>query len=243
MAINKNIGLFGGTFNPIHMGHLQVAGKVKEEFALDKIYFIPSALPPHKNLWGLADAKDRLEMTRLAVSDCRGFTVSDIELKRSGLSYTIDTVRYFKSIMPEDNRFYLIMGMDAFLEIDTWKSYMDLFALIPFIVMARAGGEYSKGAIEKDALGNYLKTYLRTYLKSKISDKYRSGKRRFNKYGASFSRAGYVHPEKQTVFIFDKTLVNISSTKIRKLVKEKKSIKSLVPETVENYITIKGLYL
>ncbi len=230
MAINKNIGLFGGTFNPIHMGHLQVAGKVKEEFALDKIYFIPSALPPHKNLWGLADAQDRLEMTRLAVSDCPGFTVSDIELKRSGLSYTIDTVRYFKSIMPEDNRFYLIMGMDAFLEIDTWKSYMDLFALIPFIVMARAGGEYSKSAIKKDVLENYLKT--------RISDKYR-----FNKYGASFSRAGYVHPEKQTVFIFDKTLVNISSTKIRKLVKEKKSIKFLVPETVENYITIKGLYL
>ena len=91
------IGLFGGTFNPIHMGHLLTAGEVKKSFSLDKFFFILSALPPHKKQGKVVDVKDRMEMLLHALNNHSGFSVSDVELKRKGPSYTIDTVIRFKS--------------------------------------------------------------------------------------------------------------------------------------------------
>ena len=138
-----HVGLFGGTFNPIHNGHLKAIEEVLKGFSLDKSYLIPSAIPPHKEQRNLVDAKDRMEMIRLAVATCpalmESVTVSDVELKRKGPSYTIDTVCHFKSILPKDSRLYLILGLDAFLEIDTWKSYTNLFMLTSFIVIPRPG--------------------------------------------------------------------------------------------------------
>ncbi len=221
----KHIGLFGGTFNPIHLGHIQVIQEVKKGFGLDKIFIIPSALPPHKEPDGLVDAGDRVEMIRLSFSNHPDFAVSDIELKRSGPSYTIDTVRHFKSILPEDTRLFLILGLDAFLEIDTWKSYKDLFLLIPFIVMSRITSGEEVGVFERKTFENYLK--------SKISEG----------YNISDLQSSYIHEEKQPVFVFDVTPVDISSTKIRKLIKTGRPIKSLVPEIVEAFIKSKGLYL
>ena len=90
------IGLFGGTFDPIHIGHLRAATEVKQGFNLDQIVFIPAALPPHKTQEAVTDAADRLKMVELAVSGHTGFTVSDLELKRSGPSYSIDTIDHFK---------------------------------------------------------------------------------------------------------------------------------------------------
>lgn len=221
----KHIGLFGGTFNPIHLGHIQVIQEVKKGFGLDKIFIIPSALPPHKEPDGLVDAGDRVEMIRLSFSNHPDFAVSDIELKRSGPSYTIDTVRHFKSILPEDTRLFLILGLDAFLEIDTWKSYKDLFLLIPFIVMSRITSGEEVRVFERKTFENYLK--------SKISEG----------YNISDSQSSYIHEEKQPVFVFDVTPVDISSTKIRKLIKTGRPIKSLIPEIVEAFIKSKGLYL
>lgn len=219
------IGLFGGTFNPIHRGHLRAALEVQQTFALEKTYFIPSALPPHKEPRGVSDAKDRMEMTRLAVIEYPGFTVSDVELKRSGPSYTIDTVLGFKSTMPENAELYFILGIDAFLEIDTWKSYRNLFQLIPFIVMPRPDAACSGTRMMWDT--------LEAHLKSSISDGYRF----------SVSKACFIHDEKQPIFVPDIAALDISSTKIRKRVKEGRSIASLVPESVEDFIKRKGLYL
>jgi len=218
------IGLFGGTFNPIHLGHVQVVQEVKKGFGLGKIFIIPSALPPHKERDGLVGAGDRIEMIRLAFSNHPDFAVSDVELKRSGPSYTIDTVRHFKSILAEDTELYLIMGLDAFLEIDTWKSYKDLFLMIPFIVMSRS-------TVGEDGTVFGWKP-VEDYLKSRISEG----------YNISTSQSSYIHEEKRPVFVFDVTPVDISSTKIRKLVKRKSTIKSLVPELVEDFIKTKGLY-
>ena len=131
------IGLFGGTFNPIHRGHLWAASEVIKRFNLDQFFLIPAALPPHKTPGAVANADDRLEMIHLAIADLSGLTVSDVELNRPGPSYTIDTVRHFKNTLANDSRIYLIMGLDAFLEIDTWKSYTELLEQIAFIVMAR----------------------------------------------------------------------------------------------------------
>ena len=218
------IGLFGGTFNPIHQGHLRAALEVQQTFALEKTYLIPSALPPHKEPRGVSDAEDRMEMTRLAVIEYPGFTVSDIELKRPGPSYTIDTVRGFKSTLP-DAELYFILGIDAFLEIDTWKSYRNLFRVISFIVMSRPDDAFANTRMMWDT--------LEAHLKSSISDGYRF----------SVSKACFVHDEKQPVFVLDIAALDISSTKIRKRVKEGRSIASLVPESVEDFIKRKGLYL
>ena len=221
----KRIGLFGGTFNPVHMGHVQVIREVKEKFGLDKIFLIPSAFPPHKETEGIIDGLDRIEMIRLAFSDDPDFVVSDVELKRSGFSYTIDTVRHFKSIFPENTKLYFIVGLDAFLEVDTWKSYKDLFLLIPFIVMSRAATGQRDTALQWKHLGSYIK--------SKISDEYRH----------SASRSCYIHDVKQPVFLFEITPVEISSTEIRERIRKGRTIKSLVPEPVEDLIKAKGLYL
>ncbi len=225
----KRIGLFGGTFNPIHRGHLQVIQEVKEAFELDQIKLIPAALPPHKEPRGVADAQDRLQMIRLAVANypalMQSVVVSDVELKRPGPSYTIDTIRYFMQVLPENTGHYFILGLDAFHEIDTWKSYPELFELVPFIVMARPG-VYRH---DRDLMWKILEKYI----KSRISDAYRF----------SVSRSCYVHAEKQPIFAFDATPVEISSTQIRESIKNRRSITSLVPEKVEDFIKTKGLYL
>ena len=222
------VGLFGGTFNPIHNGHLKVIKEVQKRFLLDKTYIIPSALPPHKTQKNLAKAKDRMEMIRLALATCpdlmESTIISDAELKRSGTSYTIDTLNYFKSILPENSQLYLILGLDAFLEIDTWKTYKDLFMLTSFIVITRFGTETA----EKAGVLKTIEKYLR-----KISLNYK----------CLFEQSCCVHNEKQPVFLLDITPVNISSTTIRKLINQGISVRAQVPETVAKFIKIKGLYL
>ncbi|MBU0986473.1 MAG: nicotinate-nucleotide adenylyltransferase [Proteobacteria bacterium] len=225
----RRIGLFGGTFNPIHRGHLNTVQKVKKAFDLSQVLFIPAALPPHKEPGGVADAQDRMQMIRLAISSdpalMKSFAVSDVELLRPGPSYTIDTVRHFKRIMPDDSMLFLILGLDAILEIDTWKSYKDLFRMVSFIVMARSEG------VDQDRPLMWKR--LESYLKSRISDDYRF----------SASQSGFIHSVKQTVFLFDVAPVPISSTQIRDFVRKRRSITSLVPENVEAFIKTKGLYL
>ncbi|MBW2568037.1 MAG: nicotinate (nicotinamide) nucleotide adenylyltransferase [Deltaproteobacteria bacterium] len=223
------IGLFGGTFNPIHNGHLKAVCEVQKGFALDKSYIIPSAIPPHKEQDSIVDAKDRIEMIRLAVSNSsdimKSIIISDVELKRSGPSYSIDTVIHFKSIMPKDSQIYFILGLDAFLEIDTWKSYMDLFLLTIFIVITRFPAEQDDIFIMRKSLENYLQN--RILLNYKYSD----------------SQSCYVNDKRKPVFFFDVNPLNISSTKIREFINHGMSIKSLVPEKVEEFIKTKGLYL
>ncbi len=221
----KRIGLFGGTFNPIHFGHLRAAVEVKAAFDLDKIYLIPSATPPHKDSDGIADARDRFNMINRAVSNDPDFAVSDVELKRSGPSYTIDTVVHFKSILPAGSTLYFVVGIDAFLEIDTWKSYRSLFSMTRFVVMTRPGIDTNDATV--------MQKKVNEYLLSGISD------------GYAFSplHSKYVHPEKEPIFLFEITLMDISSSKIRRLVNTGGSIRFLVPEKVETFIKKRGLYL
>ena len=217
------IGLFGGTFNPIHFGHLRTTLEVKETFSLDKIYLIPSALPPHKSPEGVADAKDRYEMIKLAISDQTNLVISDVELHRSGPSYSIDTVHHFQSMLPKDTELFLIMGLDAFLEIDTWRSYREFFELVSFIVMMRP-----------EALGEKKRSHdsIEHILKTKIS----------KDYSLSVSQNCYAHNTKRPVYLADVTLMDISSTKIREHIMQDKFIQFWVPESVATYIKTKGLY-
>ena len=133
------IAVFGGSFNPIHLGHLRAAEEDREALQLDLVYFVPAASPPHKPSIGLAPAEHRLEMVRLATKGNRYFMVSDVEVRRGGSSFTIDTIRYFDATMRTHPELYLIMGEDQFAELDTWKDADELTQLCHIIVHTRSG--------------------------------------------------------------------------------------------------------
>ncbi len=135
----QRIGIIGGTFNPIHLGHLMIAEMAREAYHLEKVIFVPAYHPPHKHD-DVIDAKYRYEMTAAAVSDNPYFTVSDVEFKREGPSYTIDTVRHFINVYGPDTEFYFIAGTDSIRDLPNWKYIDDLLPLCHFIGAVRPDG-------------------------------------------------------------------------------------------------------
>jgi nicotinate-nucleotide adenylyltransferase len=133
-----NIAVYGGTFNPPHMGHLITIEYVREQGHFDKILFIPSAQPPNKFETCLASADDRLRMTTLAIEETKEFEVSDLEIRRPGISYTIDTLQTVESLYPAA-KISLIIGSDNFIEFQTWKSPNEILARAQLVVMNRPG--------------------------------------------------------------------------------------------------------
>lgn len=139
MSNKKRIGVFGGTFNPIHFGHLIIAEAVREEYQLEKIIFIPSAVPPHKQK-DVLSAKHRYAMTAVAILNNPYFSISDIEMRRSGPSYTVDTIKELKEIYGDDVEFYFIAGTDTIHELPTWKYIDELLELCHFVGATRPDG-------------------------------------------------------------------------------------------------------
>jgi nicotinate-nucleotide adenylyltransferase len=144
------LGVFGGTFNPIHYGHLLNAQLVAEEFSLGKILFIPSKVPVHKDMGQSISGEDRIAMIRLAVEGNGLFEASRIEIDRDLPSYTIITVRQLMEMHP-GNRICLIIGEDSFAEIKTWKDYRELLQLVTLIVMSRGAVKYDRQEIMRIA--------------------------------------------------------------------------------------------
>jgi nicotinate-nucleotide adenylyltransferase len=201
MKSNK-IGIMGGTFDPIHIGHLIIAEESRVNFDLDKIIFVPTGEPPHKNLKNVTSAKDRYEMTLLSIMHNPYFYISDIEIKREGLTYTIDTIKYFKKRYPKSEIFFII-GADSLINIDKWKNSEELLRESKFIVAKRVGIEYS-----------LLEERI-----NEINDKY-----------------------SKIVFSVTTPYIDISSTDIRKRVKNGENIKYYLPLDVEAYIKKNRLY-
>lgn len=134
------IGLFGGSFNPPHVAHLIIAERVREIYSLDRVLWMPSAQPPHKDGSDLASALDRLEMVKLAIARNPAFLASDVELQRDGPSYTIDTIRTLKRENPDD-KFFLIIGGDSLVDFHRWREPESIVRELPLIVYDREGGE------------------------------------------------------------------------------------------------------
>ncbi len=133
------LGLFGGTFDPVHLGHLIVAEEARERASLDRVVFVPSGTPPHKRHTTVSSSSARLEMTRLAVEGNSFFAVSDFEVSRSEASFTIETVRHFRAGMPPGGELFLVMGADSILEVSTWKNPRELLAESRPVVVSRPG--------------------------------------------------------------------------------------------------------
>ncbi|MFN0159024.1 MAG: nicotinate-nucleotide adenylyltransferase [Bacteroidota bacterium] len=132
------IGIFGGSFNPPHMGHLIVAEQAREKMGLGKVLFIPAATPPHKQNLDIVEAHHRMEMMECAVHGNRYFEASDIELQRGGLSFTVDTVAALTQLYPEDS-LVLLIGADNLLEFNTWREPERILELVDVVALSRPG--------------------------------------------------------------------------------------------------------
>ena len=188
----KKIGIFGGTFNPIHYGHLLMAGAAKKEFKLSYVYFIPCGIPPHKRKEKLLPAKLRYEMTKKAIKGKKYFKILDIEIKKKKPSYTIDTIlslqkaiKHGRSNLSKNTRLYFLIGADEFEKLSTWTRPNELAKLVQFLVLPRPDKNIKTPKI-KNLNWNLIHTKP----------------------------------------------INISSSDIRKRIKQGESIKNLVPPSV-----------
>lgn len=211
------IGILGGTFNPIHNAHLQIAAEVRDRLALDRVIFIPAATPPHKELDGGIDFAERSAMVALAIAGESAFTLSDLEEQRGGRSYSVDTLKELHRLYPEDELFFII-GSDSFLEISTWYRSSEIFTLCNIVVVARP-----------QALLTDLLTALPVAMRREFC--YSAGEMRLA------HRSGFC------VYYLPGTPLAISSSDIRRLVRTGHSIHHLVPEAVARYIAAKRMYL
>ncbi len=137
-----HIGIFGGTFNPIHSCHLRIAEQVQAELKLDHVMFIPTGDPPHKASTSLAPASHRLAMVQIALEGYHTFTASDVEVRSSRISYTIDTITILKKEHSSDTDWSFIIGLDAFGDFPSWKQAAHLLTLCHFIVCSRPGAHF-----------------------------------------------------------------------------------------------------
>jgi len=207
------VGIFGGTFDPVHTGHLRVAEEVKEHFLLHRIYFVPVNIPPHKQHQPITSATDRYTMLTKAIRGNRSFRVSDIEIRRGGLSYTIDTVTEFEK---KYGALYFIIGIDAFSEIATWKRYAELFFHTNFVVMVRPT--------------NNTVSFINTIpheVRQNVTIR---------------DNITFEHISKKMIYFYRVTQLDISSSKIRELARQQHSFRYLVPPAVEKFILTRGLY-
>jgi len=140
----KRIGVFGGTFDPPHLGHLLLAEEIREDFELDEVYFMPCNQPPHKDRTDLSEAKHRFAMVVAATLQNPAFVASPIEVNRPGKSYSIDTLHILLEDLGENTEIVFIAGLDSFLEIETWKDWEELLELCHFIVVSRPGHSFDE---------------------------------------------------------------------------------------------------
>jgi nicotinate-nucleotide adenylyltransferase len=141
LKVNR-LGLLGGSFNPIHNGHLTIARQVRENLQLDLVLFIPTGDPPHKRDGSLAPAADRFEMVRLAIAGTPFFGISDTEVRRTGKSYSIDTIRELQKRYGPSTELFFLIGLDAFLDLPNWKAPQELLAACRFVVVPRPGHSF-----------------------------------------------------------------------------------------------------
>ncbi len=209
------IGLLGGTFNPIHFGHLHIAEEVLKSCNLDQVWFVPTSQPPHKRLAVEVSFVQRLAMVDAALADCPLLTSCDIEGRRGGISYSVETLLQLRTKYPQ-HEFYFIMGLDSFQEISSWKDYSRLFELAHIVVTARPGFSGS----------------LQELLPVAIADRfcYDSDSKNL-RCDTGFSLIAVVH-----------TCRDISSTEIRQQLSMNRDISGQVPQAVISYIKAHNLY-
>jgi nicotinate-nucleotide adenylyltransferase len=210
-------GLFGGTFDPVHFGHLRAAQELIELLNLDRVIFIPAAEPPHKTARVITPFEHRLQMIRLAIEGNDQFSFSDVENLRPGKSYSINTVQYFLDTQNKNLELYFITGQDAFDEITTWHKWAKLLSLCHFAVMTRPGYD-NKGLahiLPQDSAARFVYDQQNKFFKD---------------------------PQGGAIFFRKTTFLDISSSDIRERIHQGQSTRYLIPDKVIRYIKVNKLY-
>ncbi len=208
------VAVFGGSFNPIHYGHLLLADEVREALGLSRVIFIPAAFPPHKSPLHLAPAHDRYAMVALATAGNPAFVVSDIELRRPGPSYTVDTVAALRAA--SDDELFLLVGSETFLDLLSWKDAPRIARLARFVVVPRAGSTFDPDSVQA------LKV-LREI-----------GQERFVRASDPLAAVG--------VLVVHATSLPISASDLRRRAREGRSLAYRMPDSVIAYIHAQRLY-
>lgn len=211
------IGILGGTFDPVHLAHLRAAEEVREAQGLDEVRLVPAAVPPHKGGAGLTAAAHRLRMAELAVAGVSGLRVWDVELRRTGPSWSVDTIRALRDEAGPAARLVFVLGRDAFADFHTWRDYRTIFALCDLVVVTRPPWP-STLTIEDFPVAA---RHAFRYEPASGCIRHESGR------GVSLQRI---------------TALDISATTIRALVAAQRSIRFLVPLAVEAYVAEHRLY-
>jgi len=216
------VGLLGGSFNPVHNGHLAIARQTQDLLGFDQILFIPTGDPPHKPVGTLASAKDRYEMVRLAIASDPTFAVSTVEINRPGKSYTLDTIRALRQQYGPGTSLFFLIGLDAFLDFPSWREPATLLTLCSFVVISRPGISFQSltritllPAIPKEPLGDLDE-----------------GRR---------SRLDVPLPHQQLICVHLPP-TPVSASDIRNRVRQSQPVANLLPPSVESYIIQHHLY-
>lgn len=199
----ESVLLFGGTFNPPHLGHIELVDMVSKSLNINKVILIPLGTPPHKVGIDVVDARHRVKMLELAIEDKKNFSISKIEVKRAGYTYTVDTLRELNMLYATKYKFVYLVGADTLEKLTTWKECETVFKLCKFVVILREG--YTKTKAE--------------YIANMLKEEYNAN-----------------------IEILDIAKINVSSTKIREMIKRGESIEKLVPSKVAEYIKSNNLY-
>jgi len=218
------VALFGGTFDPVHIGHLAVARAAADKFDLDVVYFVPADLPPHKRMRPLTEFDHRFAMLALATADDRRFVPSLLDADNTQPNYSINTVRRLRGLLKKSDRLFFLIGIDAFLEISTWKRPVELLSSCEFIVASRPGFSLAD-------VGQALPETLRP-----SADVLRP-MRKHQATGGSIVLPG------ATIHLLSGVDVKISSTQVRAAAqKSAKQLSRYVPPAVADYIKKERLY-
>lgn len=215
----QRLGLMGGTFNPIHLGHLRAAEEIAEKLKLDQVYFMPSAKPPHKSPSPLVGYWHRLEMLKLAVSDRPGFWASDLENHLPAPSYTINTLKAFKKAWSARTGIFFLVGLDSFMTLPVWHQYRELLSLAAFVVFGRAGIKHGFENM-REMLMRHVDPKIKWSPKNEV----------------------FTGPQIKPIHYLPGGRLEISSTDLRQRLETGASVRYLVPETVRTYIEKHGLY-
>ncbi len=218
------VGIFGGTFNPVHVAHLYVAEIAREAVGLDEVIFVPAAVPPHKEVEYRVSAEHRMRMVELAVSDNPAFRVSDREIRMSPApSYSVKTVEAFRKEYGSKAEIFFIMGMDSFLDIGSWHAVDKLLAACDFITTFRPGSPHID--LGKHKYVREIDMVTLGMLDAREKD---------------IGRIELVSG--RSLWLVSGFGMDVSSTAIRKRIREKKSVKYILPEAVLSYIIENRLY-
>ncbi len=216
-ATGRRIGILGGTFDPVHIGHLKIAAAVQRRFALDSVVFIPAANPPHKSAIAIAPLKDRLAMLQCAIRGQEGFYLSTMEAERVGPSYSVDTLSRLRTTLAGDTELFFIIGIDAFEEIATWKSYRHLPDFAHLVVVNRPDHTLEQ-------LNQLISRHFNGFHYDSDSDAWKSA--------AQIGR----------IYALSTAPVAVSSTRIRQQLRAGEPVDQLVPPCVAQYIADNELY-